>query len=106
MEKKGIDGRVDVIWMRDHVDSEGNEDTSLHKIIDNAIPNYMVGRRPQDINKPVTYKGDKYQFVKVDTMQLQIHNIQDEITGLISPAVALYIPKTYIEKLTNLVIRS
>ncbi len=106
MEKKGIDGRVDVIWMRDHVDSEGNEDTSLHKIIDNAIPNYMVGRRPQDNNKPVTYKGDKYQFVKVDTMQLQIHNIQDEITGLISPAVALYIPKTYIEKLTNLVIRS
>lgn len=106
MDKKEIDGRVDVIWMRDRVDSDGNEDTSRHRIIDNAIPNYMVGRRPKDANKPAIYKGDKYQFVKDDTMQLQIHNIQDVITGLISPAVALYIPKTYIEKLTNLVIRS
>ncbi len=106
MSKKGINGKVDVIWMRDGRDRDGNESTSQHKIDDGEIPNYMVGRRPQDTSLPATYMGDRYQFRKDDVMQLQIHNIQDMETKLISPALALYIPKNYIECMTNIVIRS
>ncbi len=96
---KQINALVDVIWMRDGI-------TSRHSVVDGSIPEYMVGRRPDDNSKPATYSGDKYQFVKPDRMQLQIHMIEDTNTGAISPTFAIYIPKTYIEKLTNLVIRT
>lgn len=95
--KKGISPQIDVIWMRDG--------TTSHHTIDNGhIPNYMVGRRPKDINKPTTYKGDEKQFCRDGLMQLQIHMIEDNNTGIVSPTLALYIPKDIIEKLTNLVI--
>lgn len=64
----------------------------------------MVGRRPKDITKPITYKGDEKQFCREGVMQLQIHMIEDNKTGIVSPTLALYIPKDIIEKLTNLVI--
>lgn len=95
--RKGIAPKIDVIWMRD-----GR--TSLHDINNGHIPNYMVGRRPKDITKPITYKGDEKQFCRDGIMQLQIHTIEDKITGVVSPTLALYIPKEIIEKLTNLVI--
>lgn len=98
MHKKGIDPRIDVIWMRDGA-------LSQHDVCDGDITNYMVGRRPDDSKKPTVYAGDRYQFIKTGTMQLQIHMIQDRLTSLVSPALALYIPDQYIEKLTNLVIR-
>ena len=98
-KNKDIDAKVDIIWMRAGINSR-------HSVIDGAIPEYMVGRRPDDYSKPATYAGDKYQFVKDDVMQLQIHMIQDTNTEAISPTLALYIPRVYIEKLTNLVIRS
>ena len=97
--KKGLDPLTDVIWMRDGI-------TSKHAVDDGDIGNYMVGRRPADYTKPAIYKGDRYQFVKDNNMQLQIHMIEDTNTGIISPTLALYIPKTCIEQLTNLVIRT
>ena len=98
MKHKGIHPSIKVIWMRD-----GEE--SLHRIDDGKIPNYSVGRRPKDKSLPTVYAGDDYQFVEDDTLQLQIHTIKDKITGHVSPALALYIPKNVIEHLTNLVIR-
>ena len=98
MHRKNIDPRIDVIWMRDG-------SYSKHDLSDGDITNYMVGRRPDDPKKPVIYAGDRYQFVKTDTMQLQIHMIKDRLTDKVSPALALYIPDKYIEKLANLVIR-
>lgn len=96
--RKNITVPIDIIWMRDG-------ETSKHKIVDGAIPNYMVGRRPDDKSKPAIYNGDRYEFVKDDTMQLQIHTIEDTATGIISPTLALYIPKSCVEALTNLVIK-
>ena len=98
LHRKQITPQVDVIWMRDGV-------TSNHIIDCGHIPNYSVGRRPEDVNQPATYLGDDKQFVKDDKMQLQVHLIHDRLTGINSPAIALYIPKTVIEKLTNLVIQ-
>ena len=79
---------------------------SRHPIDCGHIPNYSVGRRPKDLKKPAIYLGDDYQFVTPDTMQLQIHTIQDTNTQVDSPTLAFYIPKNVIEQLTNLVIRA
>ena len=98
LRKKTIDASFDVIWMRD-----GSH--SFHDVNDGDLPNYMVGRRPDDYKLPAIYEGDRYQFVKPSVMQLQIHVIEDRVTHIVSPALALYIPVDYIEKLTNLVIR-
>lgn len=101
MKRKDLNPKVDLIWMRDEDGQYSN-----HEIDCGHIPNYSVGRRPQDTKKPVVYKGDDYEFIKDDTMQLQIHNIRDTITGIDSPTLAFYIPKNVIEKLTNLVIQA
>ena len=102
LDNKSIDPDIDVIWMRDQ---KGN--TSKHNIRDDlSIPNYSVGRRPQDTSLPVIYKGDDYQFKDENAMQLQIHMIEDRKTGIISPTLSLYLPSLVISKLTNLVIRS
>lgn len=98
-KRKGLHPKVDIIWMRDGRFSE-------HRIDCGHIPNYSVGRRPQSLSKPAIYLGDDYQFVTEDTMQLQIHEIKDTITGVDSPTLAFYIPKNVIEKLTNLVIQA
>jgi hypothetical protein len=98
-DKKAVNAVIDVIWMRDGI-------TSDHTVTDNRIAEYMVGRRPQNLSLPATYKGDRYEFIKSDCMQLQVHTIKDKNTGIVSPTFALYLPETYIEKLTNLVIRS
>lgn len=97
LKRKKLQPKVDIIWMRDGTFSK-------HTIDCGHIPNYSVGRRPQDLSKPAIYLGDDYQFISEDTMQLQIHNIQDTITGMDSPTLAFYISKCVIEKLTNLVI--
>lgn len=99
LKRKGIQPKVDIIWMRDGTFSK-------HPIDCGHIPNYSVGRRPQSLSEPAIYLGDDYQFVSEDTMQLQIHEIQDKITGIDSPTLAFYIPKKVIEKLTNLVIQA
>ena len=99
LKQKEVDAKVDVIWMRDG-------STSKHSVDGEDIGNYMVGRRPSDYSVPAVYEGDRYQFCKNDAMQLQIHTIEDIKTGHVSPVLALYIPKAYIEKLTNLVIGS
>ena len=98
MAHKGIHPKMKVIWMRDG-------EYSIHRIDEGRIPNYSVGRRPKDKYQPMIYAGDDNQFVEKSTMQLQIHLIKDISTGFVSPALALYIPKTVIEKLTDLVVR-
>ena len=62
--------------------------------------------RPKELNIPAIYKGDRYEFCRDGVMQLQIHIIEDNITGIVSPMLALHIPKEIIEKLTNLVIQA
>ena len=99
LNRKGLNPKVDIIWMRDGA-------FSRHPIDCGHIPNYSVGRRPKDLKKPAIYLGDDYQFVTPDTMQLQIHTIQDTNTQVDSPTLAFYIPKNVIEQLTNLVIRA
>ncbi len=102
LSKKNLNPAIDVIWMRDDITKP-----SQHEIRDDkTIPNYSVGRRPQDESLPIRYAGDDYQFRKDDTMQLQIHMIQDKRTMITSPTLALYIPKNVVEKLTNLVIKA
>lgn len=99
LKRKGLMPKVDIIWMRD-----GENEYSDHVIQDGHIGNYSVGRRPKDKRAPVIYHGDDYEFVKDDTMQLQIHRIRDTVTGIDSPTLAFYIPKNVIEQLTDLVI--
>lgn len=99
LKGKGLSPKIDVIWMRDGKNSH-------HDINNGHIDNYMEGRRPKELNKPTTYKGDRYQFCRSGVMQLQIHIIEDNITGIVSPMLALHIPAEIIEKLTNLVIQA
>lgn len=101
LEKKEMNPKIEVIWMRDI-----KESTSKHPIDeDGRIPNYSVGRRPQDQSKPPIYLGDDYQFRKDGWMQLQVHMIEDTKTGIVSPTLALYLPFDVVGKLTNLVIK-
>lgn len=98
LKGKELSPKIDVIWMRDGKHS--------HYDINNGhIDNYMVGRRPKELNIPAIYKGDRYEFCRDGVMQLQIHIIEDNITGIVSPMLALHIPTEIIEKLTNLVIQ-
>ncbi len=98
--RKQLNPPTDVIWMRDN---EGI--TSKHAISDGNIPNYSVGRRPDDLSLPAVYLGDDYQFKKIDTIQVQIHIIEDTKTGIISPTIALYLPIKVVESLSDLVIQ-
>lgn len=99
--ENGEEPLVDVIWMRDAENA-----FSRHNIKDNGrIDNYMVGRRPEDYSKPAVYLGDLYQFVSEDKMHLQIHRIKDKNSELVSPALALYIPESFLVKINNLVTR-
>ena len=86
-------------------DKEGQY--SEHTIDESGyIPPYSVGRRSGNQNNPDAYKGDDYHFVKDDVMQLQIHNIRDTVTGVVSPTIVFYIPKNVVEILTSLVIQA
>ncbi len=101
LEKNSLNPAMDVIWMRDKPG-----ETSDHDIKDgDRIPNYSVGRRPKEANKPQVYAGDDKQFCTAGTMQLQIHMIRDNLTGDISPTFALYLPEDVVAKVTNLVYR-
>ena len=101
LDRKKINPEIEVIWMRDDVDS-----FSRHYInSDGSIGNYSVGRRPKEETKTPVYRGDDYQFKKDGWMQLQIHNILDLRTNIVSPTLVLYLPPNVVEKLTNLVIQ-
>ena len=97
--KKGISPKIDVIWMRDGEESKHDTINS-----DGYIQNYLVGRRPKDKDLPLKYKGDRDEFCRKGVMQLQIHTIKNNNTGVVSPMLALYIAPEIVEKLTNLVI--
>lgn len=100
LKKVNIDPAIDVIWMR-------KGDTSKHSItVNQNIPEYMVGRRPQDSTLPLRYSGDKTHFLEEGRMQLQIHLIEDSTTKFVSPAFALYTPPNVLELLPNLVVGS
>lgn len=98
LKDNGIDPKIDVYWMRD------GGLPATHPVIDGEVGEYMVGRRPQDKNKPQIYAGDRY-ITKSDRLQLQIHNIQKKDTNIVSPTLALFIPQEYMSKITDLVIR-
>lgn len=98
LKEKQIEPVVDVIWMRDGT-------KSVHEVCDGEVDNYMVGKRPKGEDKPIIYRGDYNEFEREGALQIQIHDIQDRSTQVSSPALALHIPKDYLEKLTNLVLR-
>lgn len=102
LEKHNIHPQMDVIWMRDRDGA-----TSDHDIKEgNRIPNYSVGRRPKDQNRPQVYAGDDKQFCKDGVLQLQIHNIRDNASSIVSPTLALYIPDDIVSQITDLVYRA
>lgn len=102
LTRKNLNPKVDVIWMRDR-----NGETSKHPIDDDgSIPNYSVGRRPDDPTRPAIYLGDDNQFKQNDVIQIQIHLIEDTKTGIISPTLSMYLPIDVVSHLTNLVIRA
>lgn len=100
MKNKGLDPRIDVIWMRDGI-------TSKHPVKKDTktISNYFVGRSPKDLSKPANYEGDDKEFIRSNTMQLQIHMIEDKASGFVSPTLAIYLPNEIISKLTGLVVQ-
>lgn len=100
LQNKNLNPNIDIIWMRDGITSKHpvNKDTKI-------ISNYFVGRSPKDLSKPANYEGDDRHFIKVNTMQLQIHMIEDKETGFVSPALALYLPNEIISRLTGLVVQ-
>lgn len=100
LKNKNLSPNIDVIWMRDGKTSKHpvNKETK-------TISNYFVGRNPKDLSKPANYEGDDRHFIKVNTMQLQIHMIEDKETGFVSPALALYLPNEIISRLTGLVVQ-
>ena len=100
MKNKGLNPKIDVIWMRDGI-------TSKHPVKKDTktISNYFVGRSPKDLSKPANYKGDDEEFIRSNTMQLQIHMIEDKATGFVSPTLAIYLPNEIISKLTGLVVQ-
>jgi hypothetical protein len=101
-DKYDLEPEMDLIWMRD---ADGS--TSDHDIKDgNRIPNYSVGRRPKEKEKPEIYAGDDYQFRREGVMQLQIHNIRDKKRDIVSPTLALYVPQDIIDRITNLIYRA
>lgn len=102
LDKNNLSPAMDVIWMRDAKDETSNHDIKEG----NRIPNYSVGRRPLDKTKPQVYAGDDKQFCEDGVMQLQIHLIKDNKTGIISPTLAMFIPDDIVAKLANLVYRS
>lgn len=99
LKKIGVKPKLDIIWMRDG-------EPGIHNMNESGrIAEYMVGRRPSDLNKPVRYKGDRYMMNDRETFQLQIHQIKDVSTEIQSPMFAFYIPKKFIDMLSDLVIK-
>lgn len=100
LKDKNLSPNIDVIWMRDGKTSKHpvNKETKI-------ISNYFVGRNPTDLSKPANYEGDDTHFNRPNTMQLQIHMIEDKETGFISPTLAIYLPNEIISKLTGLVVQ-
>lgn len=100
LQNKNLNPNIDIIWMRDGITSKHpvNKDTKI-------ISNYFVGRSPKDLSKPANYEGDDKEFIRPNTMQLQIHMIENKETGFVSPTLALYLPNEIISKLTGLVVR-
>lgn len=102
LERKGLNPKIDVIWMRDDINKP-----SEHPVDDDgSIHNYSVGRRPKDTSRAPIYAGDDNEFKKPDTMQLQVYMIKDTRTGIISPTLSLYVPDDVVKNLANLQIRS
>lgn len=100
LKDKNLSPNIDVIWMRDGKTSRHpvNKETKI-------ISNYFVGRNPKDLSKPANYEGDDTHFNRPNTMQLQIHMIEDKETGFVSPTLAIYLPNEIISKLTGLVVQ-
>lgn len=100
LQNKNLNPNIDIIWMRDGITSKHpvNKDTKI-------ISNYFVGRSPKDLSKPANYEGDDKEFIRPNTMQLQIHMIENKETGFVSPTLALYLPNEIISKLTGLVVQ-
>lgn len=99
LKKNNADAKIDIVWMR-----EGR--LGIHNISKSGkIVEYMVGRRPSDLNLPVKYKGDKYMMEDRQTFQLQIHWMLDVDTNIQSPMFAFFIPKRFINMLSYLVIK-
>lgn len=102
LEKRHLNPRMDIIWMRDEPGQ-----TSDHDLLENdRITNYSVGRRPKETNKPQVYAGDDKQFCEDGTIQVQIHNIKDKASGIVSPTLAMYIPQDIVAQLNDLVCRA
>lgn len=103
LEKAGISPEVDVYWVRDI-------EHSTRKIKpDGSIQQLFQGRNPNAASH-LYYEGDRSLVNKnPEHIQIQIHYVKpsniDEI-DFYSPVLAIYVPDSCAEKLSNLVVRS
>lgn len=103
LEKAGISPLVDLYWVRD-------VEHSTRKIkSDGSIQQLFQGRNP-NISSSFYYEGDRSLVNKEpEHIQIQIHYVKptniDEI-DFYSPVLALYVPDSCAEKLTNMVVRA
>ena len=103
MEKSEISPIVDVYWVRDI-------EHSTRKIKpDGSIQQLFQGRNPNAAS-PLYYEGDRSLVNKEpEHIQIQIHYVKpsniDDI-NFYSPVLALYVPDSCAEKLSNMVVRS
>lgn len=88
-----------LVWMR-------NYEKSYHNIReDYKIPNYFVGRRPENVSEELcTYKGDR-KYCSDNNITVQIHRIVNKLNNREeNPVLAIHIPDCLLEKLKNIII--
>lgn len=102
LEKRNMNPEVDVYWVRDVVHSTRKIDS------DGSIQQLFQGRNPNTRSENY-YNGDRSLANKEpDHIQIQIHYVKPtnrENIEFYSPVLALYIPESCAEKLSELVVR-
>ncbi len=93
VKMQGLDPICDLVWPRyDYLD--GKQKIKINE--DGIINNYMIGRRPKVIKseEEIVYKGDKY-ICRGDVIEIQFHNILNEVTNETSLCMAIFVPNNY-----------
>lgn len=95
----------DIVWPRcECIDGKWIQKDSKHDIKNGKISNYMVGQRPKGATgDSIKYPGDR-KINRGNVIEIQFHNIYDNLTGKNSITIALYMPSNYIGRMQNLII--
>ena len=101
----GEEIKCDLVWPRcEKIGKEWVQKDSKHDVKNGKIKNYMVGQRPKGaIGDDIKYPGDR-RIIRGNVIEIQFHNIYDNLTGRNSVTIALYIPSNYIGRMQNLIV--